>query len=161
MAVAHPPEVTIEIGGRSLTLKPWTMAQRVKIRPVLGALLGHLSLLDGGFAKLGNAGLVDLFLVAEEQIAAICRASLGDLVTEAEWDEMAWEELPVIAQALWSLNVVRPDGGGVLGKLGAGLGTVLAAARQTTPSSPMDLSTIPSTPMDSPSCAEGDTATPN
>ncbi len=126
MAVAHPPEVTIELGCHRITLKPWTMAQRVRIRPVLSELLGHLSTLEGGFATLGRQGIVDLFLVAEDQIAEVCRASLAGLITDEEWDALAWEELPVIAQALWTLNVARPDGGGILGKLGAGLGNALA-----------------------------------
>ncbi len=174
MAVAHPPEVIIEIGGHRLTLKPWTMAQRVKIRPVLAQLLGHLSTLEGGFAALGNQGIVELFLVAEDQIADVCRASLGDLITDEEWDAMAWEELPVIAQALWTLNVARPDGGGLLGKLGAGLGKALAGTLVTgrqaaskgngkteTQSIPMDLNKTPSKPMDSAISVDGGTAIPS
>ena len=47
-----------------------------------------------------------------------------------EWNEMPWEDLPVLAQAIWELNVARSDGGGVLAKLAAALGRIFGSARE-------------------------------
>jgi hypothetical protein len=179
MSVAHPPTLTIDLSdGSKVTLKPWTMAQRAQIRPALSQLLGHLSLLEGGLAAIGQQGLIELFLTAEEQVVDLCRATVANQINDEQWDELAWEDLPVIAQAIWELNVVRPDGGGLLGKMAAGLGRVTAGAmaagaRQQKPSNgadsnPPNLTSIPmepskttSKPTDSPSSVDGGMATPN
>jgi hypothetical protein len=103
------------------------MAQRAELRPKVTDLLGELAKLEGG--TLANLGLADLFMAMEDQVVMLVRASVPlDQLSAEEWDAMAWEDVPTLAQAIWELNVARPDGGGILGKLlASGLGSTAAA----------------------------------
>lgn len=130
MAIAHPPvrEVELISLGKTVALRPWTMAQRSELRPKIATLIAALAKMKGGFSAV-NLDLADLFVDMEDDVAKIVRASIPEKQLSAEeWDEMGWEELPVLAQVVWELNVARADGGGLLGKLGAGLGQALASA---------------------------------
>lgn len=128
MAVAHPPtrEVVLSDGTR-FTLRPWTMAQRHDLRPKLAALLETMSQLDGGLSGAASLGMGQIFLLVEDEIAELCLASSPPDIQE-RWETLYLEDLPVIAQAIWELNVMRSDGGGLLGKLAAGLGQIMAHA---------------------------------
>lgn len=130
MAVAHPPILEPELSnGKTVKLRPWVMAQRAELRPRIGELLAALSKLEGGLKGLAGAPLKELFMSAENEISGIVRASISlAQMSDEEWGQMPWEDLPVLAQAVWELNVARPDGGGVLAKLAAALGMILGSA---------------------------------
>ena len=68
-------------------------------------------------------------MAMEDQVVLIVRDSVPlETLSREEWDAMAWEDVPTLAQAIWELNVARPDGGGVLGKLlASGLASKAAA----------------------------------
>jgi len=115
--VAHPPTREVTAAGRTFVLKPWTMAQRRELRPALAALLEQIEQASQAGTKI-PANLAGLFLGFEEQVAAVVRASVPRTeISDDAWESMAWEDLPVLAQAVWELNVQR----GPVGKLIAGL----------------------------------------
>jgi hypothetical protein len=129
MAIAHPPTLSVTLsGGQKVTLRPWTMAQRAELRPRILDLLGQLSKVERGVDDLGGISLVDVFVDAEEAVTEIVRASISlDALSEEAWGEMGWtDDLPLLAQGIWDLNLAGP--GGVLGKLGAGLGSAVGNA---------------------------------
>ena len=131
MSIAHPPtqEVELKSLGKTIALRPWTMGQRAELRPKIAILLAKLGDLQGGTERIETMQMADAFVTMEDEVSKIVRASIPEKVlSEDEWIEMAWEELPILAQAVWQLNVARSDGGGLLGKLGAGLGAAMANA---------------------------------
>ncbi len=128
MGVAHPPTQKVELStGKTLTLRPWTMAQRAELRPRIAVLLEELAKLEGGEALTAGGTpigqrLASLFMVLEDEVTEIVRESIpiADLTAD-EWDAISWgDDVPALAMAIWELNLARP--GGVMGKLAAGLG---------------------------------------
>ena len=127
MSVAHPPIREVELtNGGTVKLRPWSMAQRAELRPQISSMLDELAVLESGPGTLSGASMAKLFVKFEDKITQIVRDSIpiGEL-SEELWDAMAWEDIPTLAQAIWETNVARADGGGILGKLGAGLGGML------------------------------------
>ncbi len=128
MGVAHQPTQKVELStGKTLTLRPWTMAQRAELRPRIGLLLEELAKLEGGEALTAGGSpigqrLASLFMVLEDEVTEIVRESIpiADLTAD-EWDAISWgDDVPALAMAIWELNLARP--GGIMGKLAAGLG---------------------------------------
>jgi hypothetical protein len=137
MGVAHPPTKRVELStGKTLTLRPWTMAQRAELRPRIAVLLEELAKLEGGDQPLAAGGaigqrLASLFMVLEEEVCEIVRESIplegGDGLSAEEWDAISWgDDIPALAMAIWDLNLARS--GGVMGKLTAGLGGLVDQA---------------------------------
>jgi hypothetical protein len=127
MPIAHPPFRDVELcDGQKVKVRTWTMAQRAELRPKIAELLDEFAKLQGGNVSSFGALLAPLFINAEEQVTEIVRMSIPESELSAEkWDAMAWEDIPTLAQAIWELHFARTDGGGLLGKLGAGLGQAL------------------------------------
>ena len=127
MTIAHPPSRVVELSnGGKVTLRTWTMAQRAELRPRISELLMSLAKLEGGLEGIAAGDLADLFVNAEDEITSIVRESITlEQLPREDWGKMAWEDIPVLAQAVWELNVARPDG--ALGKVGAGLGGMMAS----------------------------------
>lgn len=139
----HPPSVDLVLmlttgEEKFVTLRPWSMGQRGELRPRIEALLAKLGATQGGAAALDAGSLAAIYLDAEEELAQLARASLPE---DFPWDDLAWEELPVIVQALWRLNIAREDGGGLLGKVTGGLIQLGGAVVNPSPSSTSRTST--------------------
>lgn len=156
-SLAHPASRLVPVcgGAHEVRVRPWTMAQRAELKPRLSALLSRVQELEGDLTTLN---LATLFNHAEEEIYHIVRASVV-LPEGLTWDELDWEDLPSLAQAVWEISVVRMDGGGLAGKLvGVLVGAVQRAAvhaqlksppRSTKKSSPAPSSAgSPSSPAD-------------
>lgn len=128
MSIAHPPHRDVVLcNGQKVRVRTWTMAQRAELRPTISRLLDEFAKLQVGDVGSMGAMLVPLFINAEDQVTEIVRASISkDDLSDEQWDAMAWEDIPTLAQAIWELHFARSDGGGLLGKLGAGLGQALA-----------------------------------
>lgn len=114
-SVAHPPCVRVEVmcGAHKVTVRPWTMAQRSELRPRVADLVARVMELRVNPMALD---LAKLFVTAENEVAEIVRASV-EMPEGLTWDELLWEDLPSLAQAVWEIAVVREDGGGLAGKL--------------------------------------------
>ncbi len=120
----------VELRGGSLRVpvRPWTLAQRDELRPLLAGLLSRVQELTAQ-GKLETLSLHSLFLEAEAELFALVRASVV-LPEGEEWGALWYEDLPILAQAVWETSVVRAGGGGLLGKLVGVLSEAfLAAAR--------------------------------
>ncbi len=128
MGIAHPRIVEVPLGsGQKVRVKKWTMAQRDELKPKVIELLDAVSSLPGGYQAAAGSDLVTLFVLVEDQVVDIVRASipLEELSAEA-WAEMDWGDAPNLAQAIWDLNVT--GAGGLMGKVGAAIGTMIANA---------------------------------
>lgn len=98
------------------------MAQRASVRPKLLALFARLGL-DG--KKVVEINLSDLFLHVEQELVEIVQASVR-LPDGLTWDQLLWEDMPVLVQAIWEVCVVRGDQG-IAGKIAGALGNSLRA----------------------------------
>lgn len=110
-------------GDHRVLVRPWTLAQREELRPLLADLILRVSKIEKG----AELRLERLFLEAESELFAIVRASV-QLPDDMEWGALWWEDLPSLAQAVWQTSVVRGESGGLLGKVGGVLSEALLAA---------------------------------
>lgn len=143
-AVAHPRSVTAPVaGGRVLlVVRPWSMAARAELKPLLVALLDRLSKLPEGASAFD---LATLFAHAEDEVAAIVRATVQRELAAAgvSWDDLDWEDLLILAQAVWETSVVRPDGGGLGGKVVRAVFGLLSRVPPAATSAPSPLPSEP------------------
>lgn len=125
---SHPRfiEVPVNGGEQKVTVRKWKMRTRAELRPRLTDLFMKLAALEGVTL---NLGLAEIFMHAEDECAHIARESVT-MPEGLEWDDLDWENLPDIVQAVWTLNVVGPDGSGIAGKVVGLLGPILST-RQT------------------------------
>lgn len=114
-SVAHPPSTRVEVlcGSQQVTIRPWTMAQRAELRPRVADVLDRIMQTQ---ANPQAMNLAHLFVVAENEIAEIVRATV-EMPEGLTWDQLLWEDLPTLAQAIWETSIVREDGGGLAGKV--------------------------------------------
>ena len=138
--IAHPTsrEVAVLEDTRHVTVRKWKMRDRASLRPRIALLFEKLV---GMQEKVGlDVGLADVFMHAEEECAEIARASTS-MPDGLEWDELNWEDLASIVQVVWLVNVVSPDGGGMMGKAGSLLGPLLSTKQtESKPSGPVSVS---------------------
>jgi hypothetical protein len=146
---AHPEvkRVPVQGGEYQITVKPWTMSQRRELRPLLADLIAKvLTLQDND--KPSGAELTDIFLLAEDEIAQIVRATIGKELP-CDWDDLWWEDLAVLAQAVWETSIDRGDGGGLAGKLKGAMGGMFKRANlPSMNSSTKSSQDLPSSPTD-------------
>ncbi len=128
MGIAHPRIVEVELGtGQKVRVKKWTMAQRDELKPKVIALLDEVSSLPGGYQAAMGTDLVSLFVLVEDKVIEIVRASVSlEELSADQWAAMDWGDAPNLAQAIWDLNVT--GAGGLMGKVGAAIGTMIANA---------------------------------
>ena len=114
-SIAHAPvrQVPIMGGTHLVTVRPWTIAQRQELRPLVGAVIQRFAAVDG---SPHLPPLDKLFLEAETEVLAVVQASVS-LPAGVSWDAVWWEDVPSLAQAIWETSIVRPGGGGLAGKL--------------------------------------------
>lgn len=146
----HPVRVEVPVcgGARTVHVAPWTMAQRRELKPRLTALVTKVLELN---VRPQDVDLATLFQHAEDELEAIARAT-AQLPPGLTWDELAWEDLPTIVQAIWETSIDRGDGSGMAGKLGGVAASLLnITARQLK----TQKSSTDSRPPDSPSSHEG------
>lgn len=152
----HPlvREVPVQAGACKAKIRPWTMAQRAELRPRVAAMLSKV--LEFEKNPLG-VDLADLFGYAEDELAEICRATV-QLPEGVVWDDLLWEDLPILVQAVWDVCVVRGDGGGLAGKMGGALAGALQSVARLSKTPPQQ--SEPSSPA-SPSSPDAGAPTPN
>ncbi|MGH3997605.1 MAG: hypothetical protein ACRDTJ_09110 [Pseudonocardiaceae bacterium] len=133
-SIVHPASRRVPVvgGQASVEVRPWTMAQRAALRPRITTLLAKVLELEQN--PLKGVDLPQLFELAEDEIAEVVRASVH-LPPELAWDELSWEDLPVLAQAVWEICIARPDGG-LGGKVARALAGALTLPRGKSSSPP-------------------------
>ena len=101
------------IGGeKTVKVRPWTMKQRAELKPLLASVAERLTSEDLGMTSMTIAKAM---LVAEEELFEIAKIS-AELPDDTTWDELYWEDLPNIVQAVWETSIVTIAGGGLAGK---------------------------------------------
>lgn len=117
-------EVPILGGTKKITVRPWTMAQQDEIMPLVAALVDEYMALQEPTEAFSVGSLVVKF---QTEIAVICQRTVhAELeVLDLDWGELLGEDLFGIAQAVWTTSILRPGGGGVLGKAIVALGPSL------------------------------------
>lgn len=157
-SVAHPPVARIEVmcGAHTVSIRPWTMAQRAELRPRVADIIDRIMQLQ---MTPATVDLAQLFVHAENEIAEIVRASI-ELPDGLTWDQLLWEDLPSLAQAVWEIAIVRADGGGLAGKV---MGVVAEALSSKTVLDALLTSQQPSatSSSDSPSLPDAGAPTPS
>lgn len=133
-SAAFPRKVAVKVceGRHEVTVRPWTMAQRRELKPQLAQLAVRLGGFQSAMTEDSADTLAALFNHAEEELAEITRVSV-QLPEGLTWDELLWEDLPNLVQAVWEVCIAPADGGGLAGKLVAVAGRLLtlASAKQT------------------------------
>lgn len=104
-------EIDICGGTKKAKVRPWTMADRAEMKPMVAAVLARVQ----GEGASGNLSLASIMVDAEEELVDIARATV-ELPKGVKWDDLLWEDLPSIVQAIWETSIVTNDGGGVAGK---------------------------------------------
>jgi len=122
--ISHPLSTSVPVLGEmhNVTVRKWKMRDRAELRPRLATLFQKLSTMQGASLELG---LTEIFSYAEDECAAIAEASTV-MPEGLAWGDLDWEDLPAIVSAVWFLNVMGPDGGGMVGKVGSLLGPLLS-----------------------------------
>jgi hypothetical protein len=129
MPLSLVEEVPILGGTKKLPVRPWTMAQQDEIMPLVAALVDEYMGLQESTEEFSIGSLVVRF---QSEISVICQRTVhADLeVLGLQWAELYGEDLFGIAQAVWSTSILRPGGGGVLGKAIVALGPSLTRLLQ-------------------------------
>ncbi len=164
-SLAHPGYTVVKLQGGNLEgkVRPWTMAQRAELKPILMRLLETL----GGLDRKENQdlSLAAVFSEAEEEFMVLAEMSV-ELPSDVKWDELYWEDGPTIVQAVWETSLAREDGQGLMGKVMGVLGTALTSALQAQSAKSPAPQKSPSTSKNSnsaasPSSPDGGAPTPN
>jgi len=113
--IAHPQAKVIELsdGAVKARVPKWTMATRAEVKPRLVGLLEQVGKRSADGAVV--SGIADLFAFAEDELVEICRMCVK-LPDGVSFDDLLWEDLPIMVQAIWEHNVVTDSGGGLGGK---------------------------------------------
>ena len=134
MAASAMPQSLVEevpILGctKKLTVRPWTMAQQDEIMPLVAALMDEYMGLQESSEEFSIGSLVLRF---HTEIAVICQRTVHADLQEMglTWEQLYGEDLFGIAQAVWTTSILRPGGGGVLGKAIVALGPSLTRLMQ-------------------------------
>lgn len=129
MGEAHPEVKRVRVQGGKFTIpvRPWTMAQRRELKTMLADLFDKILVMDDPNAKISNVDLVQIFAKAEDEVADIVQTTIqNDLPNGCEWDNLYWEDLPVLAQAIWQTSIARGTDGGLAGKAVSVLAQIIA-----------------------------------
>ena len=127
----HVKRVKVCRGEHEIGVRPWTMSQRSELKPRLLELIAKMSSSD----MSDGLSLATLFLTAEEEVTAIIKLS-STLPEGLTWDEMYFEDIPILAQAVWDMCIIGEGASGLAGKL---LG-VVADQMTSPPAKPNDSS---------------------
>lgn len=113
--------VAILGGEKTAIIRPWTMKQRAELKPLLAAVFQRIQNSGMELAQITVAGLI---LEAEEELVDLARATV-ELPENVSFDDLHWEDLPSLIQAIWETSIVTNSGGGVAGKTIGLLGNVM------------------------------------
>lgn len=116
-------------GQKRLTVRPWSMEQHDEIFPLVADLLEtYVAWQDK--PETFTLGAVLLRFSAECQ--RICEATVREELVrqDLKWGDLWGEDLFGLAQAIWNTSIIRPGGGGLLGKGLGILGPMLLPALQ-------------------------------
>lgn len=132
--MSHPGSIEIEVleGTQKARVKKWKMRDRAELRPRIAKLFEKIVSAEG---KTIDFNLASIFMHAEEECAEIARVSVEFPYGSIQFDDLNWEDLPTIVQAVWTLNIVGPEGTGVVGKA-TSLLAPLFSSRTTSESKP-------------------------
>lgn len=122
--VVHPAtrEVPVAGGQFKVTISPWTMAQRAHLKPKIIKLLARANVVQTDPSAFKFS---DLFADFEDELCEIAQAT-AKFPPGKTWDNLLWEDLPILVQAIWEVCVVRGDAG-IAGKVAGALGKALSA----------------------------------
>jgi hypothetical protein len=122
--LSHPGSTTItaHIDDEEIkvTIRKWKMRDRAELKPRIVRVLEKITGRNGEM----TLDLASMMLVAEEEIYEIAKVS-AVLPDGKEFDDMDLNDLVDIAQAVWVTNILGPEGGGLMGKLGILLAPIL------------------------------------
>lgn len=111
-SVAHPlaKEVPLRGGALFVTVLPFNMVVARQARPALVDILTAVA-----DSKM-NIDLVQIVDQHESSVMAICQSAVT-LPEGVTWETLDYEDFLNIVQAIWETSILRPDGGGLLGKI--------------------------------------------
>lgn len=123
-------EVPICGGTKRLVVRPWSMEQQDEIFPLVSALIDEYVAWQG---KPDAVSMGEIILRFQKEVAIICERTVAPQLAEQDlvWGKLWGEDLFGIAQAIWDTSIVRPGGGGMLGKAMTTLGPALARGLQS------------------------------
>ncbi len=126
-STSAPPyaDVSLFAGEKPVKVRVprWTMAQRSEMKPKVKKLIDRVSTLD---AKI-LMNLPALFEEVETEIFEIVSQTVV-MPEGTNFDDLAWPDLPDLAQAVWEVNVITEQGDGLAGKLAGMVGPLLGQA---------------------------------
>lgn len=139
--ISHPGSIEIEVlgGQHKARVRKWKMRDRAELRPRIAKLFEKVVSMEG---KSFDLSLATIFMNAEEECAEIARVCVEFPYSDIKFDDLDWEDLPTIVQAVWTLNIIGPDGSGLVGKAGGLLAPLLSSrtAIASKPSGPDSVS---------------------
>jgi hypothetical protein len=108
-------DVPVMGATKTITVRPWTMAIQDECLPLVSGLIDQYTAWTEKPEVFSIGEMVTRF---HKEVGTICqhtcRAELAE--REIEWGALWGEDLFGLAQAIWTTSIIRPGGGGVLGK---------------------------------------------
>ncbi len=114
-------DLSIMGGEKFLTIRPWSMKLHDELFPLVMAAIDRYTAWDKK-PEVVTIGTVATYL--KDEIRRICERTVRDQLRDQkiDWDADLWgEDFYGIAQAIWNTSIIRPGGGGIVGK---GMGTI-------------------------------------
>ncbi|MGB5810114.1 MAG: hypothetical protein WBG86_06260 [Polyangiales bacterium] len=150
-SIAAPRQIDVPVqgGAAKLSVAPWTIAQHDECFPIVVRLIEGWVESQGSGAPTLNLGV--MLTTYKFEVEELCKLTLHEELNrrDLKWGDLWAEDLFSIAQAIWETSLLRPDGGGVLGKALGLIGPSvlkLLAERKLATSAPSPQSAEGSTP---------------
>lgn len=126
-------EVPIRGGQHTLVISPWSMELHDLCFPIVTKLIEFwIESQNQGSTPMSLGKMITVYKV---DVTRICQLTVKDQLDELglTWAKSLYgEDLFGIADAIWRTSIVRPDGGGVMGKAMGLLGPLILAQVQKT-----------------------------
>lgn len=118
-SIAAPRTIVVPVKGgeHKLTISPWSMAQHDECFPIVAELIQYWADAQNPDAIAFSLG--EMITTYKAEIIRLCKITIREQLEQQglDWDTDLWgEDLFGIADAIWKTSLVRPGGGGVLGK---------------------------------------------
>ena len=117
--------VPVCYGEKTLQVRPWSMGVQDELMSTITDLIDAWMEFQKDSGEDFSVGL--MVLKCHAQVRAICERTIRDELKEIDltWAELAGDDLLTITQAIWGTSIIRPGGGGLMGKALAMMGPAL------------------------------------
>lgn len=100
-------------GSRNLWIKPFSVGQVNQIKPTIIEIIEEFfSVGEDISSEQGTS----MFKKWEPVLVDIIR-DVVELPDDLKWEDLDYEDILECAKTIWTVSLMRPDGGGILGKL--------------------------------------------